>query len=75
MSPARLELSDHAALRMKVRQITRMQIRRCVAIGRMVAIDVNGRAVKECRIRNRVLVVVYIEVTGGALIVTAFWRD
>ena len=52
-----------------------MQIRRCVAIGRMVAIDVNGRAVKECRIRNRVLVVVYIEVTGGALIVTAFWRD
>lgn len=74
MTPFRLEVSDHAALRLSQRGISRQIIRQCVATGILENLDVGGRLVKALRIRQRILVVVYLEVRGGALVVTAYWK-
>ena len=50
-------------------------IRDCLAKGEARSVDVNGRLVRSLPIGKRVLVVIYIEIRGGALVVTAYWRD
>lgn len=42
MTPFRLELSDHAAARLKQRLITREQVRNCVAKGTVLGFDLRG---------------------------------
>lgn len=74
MTPFRLEVSDHAAQRLRQRGITREAIRRNIALGQLAGLDVNGRLVKEYWVRRRCLVVVYLEMRGGALVITAYWK-
>lgn len=75
MSPSRLEISDHAAGRLRERQISRQAVRNCLAQGTLVGLDIGGRLVRTLTVGRRTLVVVYLEVKGGALVVTAYWRD
>lgn len=74
MAPAHLDISTHAAERLRERLITRNQVRICLAKGRLCGVDVRGRYVKEVRIERRVLVVVYLQVKAGYLVITAYWR-
>lgn len=75
MTPFRLDVSDHAAYRLRERGITREGVRRCIAKGDRTSLDVNGRLVKEIRLKRKILVVVYIELKDGALVITAYWKD
>jgi hypothetical protein len=74
MSPSRLEVSDHAKERLKQRSITRQKIRECLAKGRISGVDLKGRRIAELKSGRKTLVVIYLEVTGGYLIVTAYWK-
>jgi hypothetical protein len=75
MSPFRLEISDHAAARFRERGITRQLVRACIAYGDVGSVDLSGRLVCEWSVRRKILVVVYIEVKGGVLVVTAYWKE
>ena len=75
MSPFKLEISDHAAQRLKQRLITRDLVRQCVIKGQLVGFDIRGRVIREFLVGRRRLVVIYIEITLGVLVVTAYWRD
>ncbi len=74
MAPFNLEISDHAALRLKERRVTREQVRRCLAKGTLTAVDTNGRSIKRFAFKKRVLEVIYVERQLGFVIVTAYWR-
>jgi len=74
MAPSRLEISDHAQDRIKQRGITRQQVRNCLNLGKITGIDLRGRKICQKRIGSRLLIVVYIEVVGGQLVVTACWK-
>ena len=74
MTPFRLELSEHAAARLKQRLITREHVRKCVAKGNILGFDLRGRVVCQARIGRDDLVVVYIEIPQGVLVVTAYWK-
>ena len=74
MSPARLEISDHAKLRLKQRDITRQKVRECLAKGKVTGVDLRGRRISEYTTGQKSLVVIYLEVKGGYLIVTAYWK-
>jgi len=74
MSPSRLEVPDHAGERLKQRAITRKQVRDCIHLGSLTGTDLKGRLVSQKRFGNRLLVVVYLEVIGGHLIITAYWK-
>ena len=74
MTPFRLELSDHAAARLKQRLITREQVRSCVAKETVLGFDLRGRVLCQARIDREDLVVVYIEIPQGVLVVTAYWK-
>ena len=76
MTPFRLEVSDHAADRIHQRGITRQLIRQCIATGTLETLDVGGRLVKTLRVQRRTLIVVYLDIRGGgALVVTAYWKE
>ena len=75
MAPARLEIPQHAALRLRQRRISRQMIRRCIARGQLLGIDVNGRSIAALAVGKRTLVVVYIAEKHGFLAVTAYWKD
>ena len=75
MSPFVLELSDHAKLRLKQRAITRNQVRLCLTHGTQKSFDIRGRRVRIIKIRSRILEVIYLEISGGYLIVTAYWMN
>lgn len=75
MSPFKLEISDHAAQRIKQRVITRALVRRCVVSGQIVGFDIRGRVIREMSFGKRKLVVVYLEIKLGALVVTAYWKE
>ena len=70
-----LELSPHAAERIKQRRSTRAQLRSCLAKGKNYGVDLSGRRVRRIRFGSRVLEVVYLEGTKGYLVVTAYWRN
>ena len=74
MTPLRLDLSEHAAARLKQRLITREQVRNCVAKGNILGFDLRGRVVCQARIGRDDLVVVYIEIPQRVLVVTAYWK-
>jgi len=74
MTPSKLELSDHAADRLKLRQITRKQVRDCIYSGTLSGTDLKGRRVKRKKFGKRLLEVVYIEILAGYLVITAYWR-
>jgi Domain of unknown function (DUF4258) len=75
MAPFRLDISEHAAHRLKERGITREVIRRCISAGERTSLDVNGRLVKQLLFKDKILTVVYLELKGGALVITAYWKD
>ena len=72
MSPVFVRISEHAASRMKQRGITRRQVRRCLTRGKAVGVDITGRRIKRIRVNHDVLEVIYLEVAGGYLVVTAY---
>ena len=74
MAPSRLEVSDHAQDRLKLRKITRKHVRDCIHNGVLVGTDIKGRKVNEKKIGNKVLVVIYIDIVGGAMVVTSYWK-
>ena len=74
MTPFRLEISEHAALRLKQRLITREQVRTCVAKGSVLGFDLRGRQICQARIDGDDLIVVCIEIPQGVLVVTAYWK-
>jgi hypothetical protein len=74
VSPFRLEVSDHAEDRLKLRGITRQLVRQCIAKGKLDSLDVSGRLVRELNVGRKTLVVVNLDIDGGALLVTAYWR-
>ncbi len=74
MAPSRLEVPDHAQERLKQRGITRVQVRACLYEGTLVGADLNGRRINQKRIGKRLLVVVYLQVVGGHIVVTAYWK-
>jgi hypothetical protein len=75
MAPAPLEVSPHAALRLKERRISRTEVRRCIALGETTRIDISGRFIAELPLARRTLLVVYLKVRGGYLLITAYWKD
>lgn len=74
MSPAKLELSDHAKERLKQRRITRQQVRDALASGEFLGVDLRGRRMVGKKVRGRILIVVYITAAGGFLVITAYWK-
>ena len=75
MAPSRLELSEHANERLRQRCITRDQIRRVLRqSSQLTTSDINGRKIKEKKFGKKILVVVYLDILGGQLIVTAYWK-
>ena len=74
MTPFRLEISEHAALRLKQRLITREQVRTCVAKGSVLGFDLHGRHICQARVDGDDLIVIYIEIPQGVLVVTAYWK-
>lgn len=75
MSPAHLEISEHAAERLRERVITRSQVRLCLAKGELTGLDLRGRFVREIKITKRILVVVYLQAKAGYIVITAYWRS
>ncbi|MCX6105044.1 MAG: DUF4258 domain-containing protein [Proteobacteria bacterium] len=75
MSPAHLEISEHAAERLRERVITRSQVRQCLAKGELTGLDLRGRFVREIKITKRILVVVYLQAKAGYIVITAYWRS
>ncbi len=73
MAPFRLEVSEHAAFRLKQRSITREQVRACVASGNVIGYDVRGRTISQIHFNGDYLVVIYVPIPLGALVVTAYW--
>ena len=73
MSPFRVEIPSHAKERLKLRGISREAARKCLAKGDFVGLDVRGRNTKRIRLGRRTLEVVYLDITGGYLVVTAYW--
>ena len=74
MSPARLEISAHAAERLRERVITRSELRQCLAKGELSGLDLRGRFVNEIKIAKRILVVVYLQAKAGYIVITAYWK-
>ena len=74
MSPAKLEISDHAQDRLRQRRITRQQVRDALAGGEPIGVDLRGRRMVRKKIRGRYLIVVYLTVIGGFLLITAYWK-
>lgn len=70
----RIEISEHAATRLKKRQITRQLTRYCLVNGTLVSLDQSGRKVKACRIKDKLLEAVFIDEKDGVLLITAYWR-
>ena len=73
MAPFRLEVSDHAALRLKQRSITREEVRSCIASGSIVGYDIRGRTISQIRLNGDVLIVIHLPIPLGAIVVTAYW--
>jgi hypothetical protein len=73
MSPFLVEISEHAATRLKQRVITRAQVRKCLASGTK-KLDLNGRKTKIQKFGNKTLEVIYLDVSGGYLVITAYWK-
>ena len=74
MSPARLDISKHAKERLKQRGITRQRVREAMAKGQIISLDYRDRKLAEHSVGQKTLVVIYLEIKGGYLIVTAFWK-
>ncbi len=74
MTPSRLEVPDHAQERLKQRQITRQQVRDCLYKGFLIGTDLKGRRTNQKTIGKRTLIVVYLEVLGGHVVITAYWK-
>jgi hypothetical protein len=75
MTPSRLEVPQHALDRLKLRRVTRKQIRECLYKGKLVSTDGNGRRISEKRFGKQILIVVYLLVQGGYLVITTYWKD
>jgi hypothetical protein len=73
MSPFLLQISEHARLRLKQRAITRSQVRKCLSSGEK-KLDLNGRKMKHQKIGAKFLEVIYLEIAGGYLVITAYWK-
>ncbi len=74
MSPSRLEVPDHAQERLKQRRITRQQVRDCLSQGLLIGTDLRGRRINQKTIGKRILIVVYLEMLGGHVVITAYWK-
>ena len=48
-------------------------VRRCLIEGAIVGLDEKGRRLKRIKIGRRVLEIVYLEISGGYLLVTNYW--
>lgn len=59
---------------LRQRGITRSQVRRCLARGRVIGLDIGGRRIKRLSVNGKTLEVIYLEVAGGYLVVTAYFR-
>lgn len=75
MSPFILDVSAHAHERLKQRKITRFAVRLCLARGRLVTIDINGRRTNRMKFGSRELECVYLQKKSGYVLVTAYWRS
>lgn len=74
MAPSRLEISNHAKRRLKQRKITRNLLRKTLALGTLVRMDLKGRKIKQKKFGKRTLIVVYIENIGGQSVITSYWK-
>jgi hypothetical protein len=74
MSPSRLEVPQHATDRLKLRKVTRRQVRDCLYKGKLVSTDGNGRRINEKKFGSKTLVVIYLPVTGGFKVITTYWK-
>jgi hypothetical protein len=74
MSPSRLEVPRHAMDRLKLRKVTRRQIRECLHKGILVSTDGSGRRINEKNFGRQTLTVVYLVVREGHMVITAYWK-
>ena len=74
MSPFLLEVPGHATGRLKLRKISRSLIRRCIARGLLIEVRPNGRHVRQLKVGNRVLEVIYRNRPGGFILVSCYWE-
>lgn len=74
MAPSRLEVPPHAMDRLKLRKVTRRQIRECLHKGNLVSTDGNGRRINEKKFGKQTLTVVYLLVRHGYMVITAYWK-
>jgi hypothetical protein len=71
----RIEYSDHALERMRMRKITRTQVADCAVYGELAGCDVRGRKVARKRFKQRMLIVVFVEPDPFTkMIVTTYWE-
>lgn len=73
MSPFFLEVDTHALERFRLRGITRQRLRQVIVKGELVEFHQNGRKVRRLRFGSRSLEVVYVDLTLGYAVVTAYW--
>jgi len=74
MSPFVLEIPKHATGRLKIRKISRDLVRRCITRGLLIDVRKNGRQVRQLRVGNRVLEVIYRNRSGGFILVSCYWK-
>ena len=73
MSPFILDIPDHALERLRLRKITRHQVRQAIMLGELVEVKENGRNIRRHKIGNRFLEVVYLNRMGGFILITCYW--
>jgi len=74
MSPFILEVPAHAAERLKLRKVSRSQVRRCITRGVLVEVRTNGRKTRRLQIGRRTLEVIYLDRAGGFILVSCYWE-
>jgi hypothetical protein len=73
MSPFVLEIPEHAAKRLKLRKISRNDVRKAIITGELIEVKASGRQIRQLKIGNRMLEVVYLSRPGGFILVTCYW--
>ena len=73
MSPFILDISPHAVERLKQRKISRSLVRKTIVLGQLVSVQSNGRNIRQLKVRGRTLEVIYLNCSGGFILVTCYW--
>lgn len=73
MSPFLLKITIHASKKLKKRKITRENLRKGLIQGATENHPSKLKKRKKIKVKKRTLEIIYIDILGGYLIVTAYW--